>query len=123
MTTETDLLQEAVDTLRGMVNANAAAWDMPHDEFCTEYMAWSKNRSRAFLAKIDAMPAGDVLRVDEKRYRFLCEIAEKGAVRTQLPLYRCHYIIVPERTEDHPTFNAAVDAAMLAASQRHGGVK
>jgi len=54
MSTQTELLREAVETLRGMVDANAAKWDMPHDEFCTEYMAWSKNRARAFLAKIDA---------------------------------------------------------------------
>lgn len=59
MTRETELLREAVETLRGMVDANAAKWDMPHDEFCTEYMAWSKNRARAFLAKIDAAEGED----------------------------------------------------------------
>ena len=56
---------------------------------------------------------------DTERYRYLCSIMEKGAVTTQLPLYRCHYLYIPERVEDHPTINAAIDAAVLAAK---GGV-
>jgi hypothetical protein len=59
---------EAVELLRGMVDANAAKWDMPHDEFCTEYMAWSKNRARAFLAKIDAEKGEASSKIDQPSY-------------------------------------------------------
>ncbi len=58
---------------------------------------------------------------DAERYRFLRDQSETGAVRTLLPLVRSHYVIVNESAYDHPTFDAAVDAAIAFAQQPLAG--
>lgn len=80
---------------------------------------------RAELAELRALAAAavpDDVAKDAERYRFLKSSAEQGAVRTLLPLTRCHYVIVNESAYDHQTFDSAVDAAIefaiLAAKEK-----
>lgn len=51
------------------------------------------------------------------RYRWLCDQMKIGSVTTQLPLYRCRYVIIREAIEDHSTIGAAIDAAMSAQGE------
>lgn len=52
---------------------------------------------------------------DAERYRYIRDKAKDGAVKMQLPLYRAHYFYSLEPISECPTFDAAIDAAILAA--------
>jgi len=52
---------------------------------------------------------------DAERYRYIRDKAKDGAVKMQLPLYRAHYFVSLEPISECPTFDAAIDAAILAA--------
>lgn len=52
---------------------------------------------------------------DAERYRYIRDNAKDGAVKTLLPLYRAHYFVSLEPISECPTFDAAIDAAILAA--------
>ena len=54
---------------------------------------------------------------DAERYRYIRAKAKEGAVKTLLPLYRAHYFVSSEPVSKCPTFDEAIDAAMLAAAQ------
>lgn len=55
---------------------------------------------------------------DAERYRWLRENSQTGAVETLLPLVRSHYVVVNESAYDYPTFDEAIDAAILAAKEK-----
>lgn len=52
---------------------------------------------------------------DAERYQWIRDNAKDGAVKTLLPLYRAHYFVSLEPIDECPTFDAAIDAAILAA--------
>lgn len=52
---------------------------------------------------------------DAERYRYIRDNAKDGAVKTLLPLYRAHYFVSLEPISECPTFDAAIDAAILAS--------
>jgi hypothetical protein len=55
---------------------------------------------------------------DAERYRYIRDNAKDGAVKTLLPLYRAHYFVSLEPVSAYPTFDAAIDAAILAAKEK-----
>lgn len=55
---------------------------------------------------------------DAERYRWLRDNSQTGAVKTLLPLVRSHYVVVNESAYDYPTFDEAIDAAILAAKEK-----
>lgn len=58
---------------------------------------------------------------DAERYRYIRDNAKDGAVKTLLPLYRAHYFVSLEPISECPTFDAAIDAAILAAKVYSNG--
>ena len=120
------LLDEARTTFVGIAGATARAWELPRNEFIDEFLPWAQSRARDAVEKMKAAPVPaqpavpDDVAKDAARYRWLRKEAQQGAVRTLLPLTRCHYVIVNESAYDHPTFDEAIDAAILSATDAEG---
>lgn len=106
-------LRAELDRLRGEGESVAYIDDIGHIQFT----------DRGTLKcgdKLYTHPAPQDDARDAERYRYIRDNAKDGAVKTLLPLYRVHYFASLEPLSECPTFDAAIDAAILAAN---GGVK
>lgn len=112
MTTETDLLQEAVALLRKLGKPESFV-QLTRDLGSIEPL----------LAKIDAMPAGETN--DTARLDFVIRDEALVALWAKLDgttAYRLEWESGERQSEWYSSPRDAIDARMLAASQRHGGV-
>lgn len=94
---------------------NAGRWPITQIITCKDNIDGMAGHVAIFAGPQPA-PAHDVVR-DAERYRYIRDNAKDGAVKTLLPLYRAHYFVSLEPISECPTFDAAIDAAILAASK------
>ena len=114
--------EEIIDAVReyGAMKYNEACSD---GAFQKAYAKQHGKDAAELLAEIEAMlrTLRDQREADARdaaRYRWLSTQSQQGAVRTLLPLYRSHFVIVNESAHDFPQFDDAVNAAMSAQGEK-----